>query len=93
MWILCADGSRSRQAIANAAQAMGVEPAEFVEGADGVITRRNAFFHPLTLEDLEEEVAELQEGISPALRQRCGWECDVIANYHAIKQAFPGSFV
>lgn len=37
-------------------------------------------------------MGKLQPQISPALRQLCKWECDVVAHYSTFKEAaFPGA--
>lgn len=74
------------------ATSMGITTMQLVENADAVIMRRNMSIHPITLADLDDEVAAVQRCITPAMRRACNWECKILASYNDIKKALPDSF-
>jgi hypothetical protein len=66
--------------------------SEVISILDKVVQQRNATIHPGSVADLDREVAELADAITPALKAKCFWECFIVENYSMFKTLFPDGF-
>lgn len=65
----------SHEGVQQVASSMGTSAGQVVAQADHLLTRRNKYTHPVSLQELDEEVADLQSCITPDLERLCRWEC------------------
>lgn len=78
--------------VATLAAELGLVEKTMREQFDNAIQRRHEEAHTAPLADLDQEVAELQVQITPALEAICKWECLVLAGYDTIKRIFHAEF-
>ena len=67
------------------------EIKKFKIAADGVISRRNRAFHPVSVQDLDMQVTRAKDAIRtcPSIRTDLRNECTILDDYDDMKKMFP----
>ncbi|KXZ41014.1 hypothetical protein GPECTOR_977g245 [Gonium pectorale] len=84
----------ANEGIKAVAAKFGVPPEQFIDAADGLVTRRNKATHVGALNALYEKVEEIQGHITPAMwaLPDAAWSCRIVLQFEDLRDAFPQQF-